>query len=55
MIIAKWEDKKDFACFSNTIDGAVSCLLNFIPEDETGVIYIYKDDRLIDKVHKTKN
>jgi hypothetical protein len=49
MFEARWENKKDVACISDTIRGAISTLLCFIPEEEVGCIYIYNDGELVKK------
>ncbi len=49
MYEARWEDKRDFACFSNTMNGAISTLLCFVPDDETGCIFIYNNGDLVKK------
>ena len=49
MYEARWENKRDFACFSDTMNGAISTLLCFVPDDETGCIYVYEEDKLVRK------
>ena len=49
MFEARWENKRDVACFSNTVKGAISTLLCFIPDDEVGCIYLYFNGELIKK------
>ena len=49
MFEARWENKKDYACYSDTMNGAISTLLCFVPDDESGCIYIYNDGQLVKK------
>ena len=49
MFEARWENKRDVACYSNTINGAISTLLCFIPDEEMGCIFIYSDGKLVKK------
>ena len=50
MFVAKWQDQGTYACYSNTINGAIHCLLNFVPNNEAGVIYVYNYDKLVEKM-----
>ena len=47
---ARWQNKKDFSCYSNTINGAVEILRSFIPEEDNGFIYIYEKNRFIKSI-----
>jgi len=49
MFEARWENKRNYACFSNTIQGAISTLLCFVPKEDVGCIYVYENGKLVKK------
>ena len=46
MFEARWQNNEEFACYSNTLSGAIELLLAFVPEDEAGCIYVYENGTL---------
>jgi len=49
MFEARWQNKEGYACYSNTLSGAIELLLAFVPEEEAGCIYVYDNGTLVKK------
>ena len=49
MFEARWQNNEEYACVSNTINGAIECLLALVPEEDAGCIYVYNNGNLIKK------
>lgn len=46
---ARWNNRKDFMVFANTLKGAIELMFCHLTKEDVGTIYVYKNGMLVSK------